>query len=231
MARSGWGRMGAMTGKGREDGPGYGLLQEVRGYWEGLRAQGTLPARASIDPRGLEHALEHVFLVERIAPGLARFRIAGMHLTLLMGMEVRGMPLSALFDPAGRDRMQTLMEQLFTGPSLVELALEGERGIGRPGLEGRMILLPVLGDTGMCDRALGCLVTAGPVGRTPRRFAIARQVLSALDATRMPALHPSPADRAERARAPGGLAEAGAAFAHAPAAKGRAHLRLVKSDD
>jgi hypothetical protein len=220
-----------MSGNRVDDGPGYGLLQEVRAYWEALRPEGGLPERAAIDPRGLERALEHVFLVERIAPGLARFRLAGMHLTVLMGMEVRGMPLSALLDPQGRDRMQGLLEQVFSGPSVLELALEGERGIGRPSLEARMILLPVRGDAGACDRALGCLVTVGPIGRTPRRFAIARQVTEALG--------PAP-DRAPAVAPPvlqPGLAESRAVFTRPPNAGGsaanprRAHLRLVKSDD
>jgi hypothetical protein len=219
-----------MTGNGENDGPGYGLLQEVRAYWEALRPAGGLPERASIDPRGLERALEHVFLVERIAPGLARFRVAGMHLTEVMGMEVRGMPLSALFDPQGRDRMQGLLEQVFAGPAVLELALEGERGIGRPSLEGRMILLPVRGDDGSCDRALGCLVTVGPIGRTPRRFAIARQVAEDLgiDPRLAPAYTPP-------ARQPG-FAEPVAPYQPPPAPPPagnprRAHLRLIKSDD
>jgi hypothetical protein len=220
-----------MTGTGQNDGPGYGLLQEVRAYWEALRPSGGLPERAAIDPRGLERALEHVFLIERIAPGLARFRIAGMHLTVVMGMEVRGMPLSALFDPAGRERMQGLLEQVFSGPCVLELALEGERGIGRPSLEARMILLPVRGDDGTCDRALGCLVTAGPVGRTPRRFAIARQV------TEMLGLDPRPAPVARSPDRQPGFAEPSAPFMAPPqptapvANPRRAHLRLIKSDD
>lgn len=230
MAWKTWGKASRMTGNREDDASGYGLLQQVRAYWEALRPEGGLPDRASIDPRGLERALEHVFLVERIAPGLARFRIAGMHLTLLMGMEVRGLPLSALFDSQGRERMQGLMEQVFSTPSVLELALEGERGLGRPSLEARMILLPVRGDSGACDKALGCLVSVGPIGRTPRRFAIARQVTQPLG----PVKRASPLAAAPVLQP--GLAEPRAAFTTTPPAPGAApdprhpHLRLVKSD-
>jgi hypothetical protein len=222
-----------MAGQGGGDGPGYGLLQEVRGYWEGLRVADALPDRARIDPRGLEHALEHVFMVERIAPGLARFRIAGMHLALIMGMEVRGMPLSALFDPAGRERMQKLVERVFAGPAILELALEGERGLGRPSLEGQMLLLPVTGDGGQSDRALGCLVSAGPIGRTPRRFAIARQVVTELLHVGRPTLLPDQGGPVKSApvRAPSGLAEDAAVFVSSPQPAPRRHLRLVRPDD
>lgn len=93
-----------------------------------------------------------------------------------------------------------------------------------------MILLPVRGDGGQCDRALGCLVTVGPVGRTPRRFAIARQVTEAIDAPTRAA--PAPAAPVLQP----GFAEPAPTFA-APRPNGpgvnprRAHLRLVKSDD
>ena len=73
----------------------YNPIAEVEAYWEALRGSRLMPTRAEIDPRGIEQALEYAFIVERIAPGIARLRIAGSHLNELMGMEVRGMPLTA----------------------------------------------------------------------------------------------------------------------------------------
>ena len=61
-----------------------------------------MPLRSEIDPRGLKGALEYCFVLERIAPGLARLRVAGSHLGDLMGMEVRGMPITAFYDENGR---------------------------------------------------------------------------------------------------------------------------------
>ena len=230
MAGWTWEQVVPMMDRGTTTGRGYGALQEVRAYWQGLRNGGGLPGRASIDPRGMQGSLEHVFLIERIAPGEARFRLAGMHLTLLIGMEVRGMPLSVLFEPPARDAVQALVEAVFVGPATVELALEAERGIGRPALEGRMLLLPVIGDEGICDRALGCVVTQGEIGRSPRRFAISRQTTAPI-APHQPA--------ALVARAPvdqPGFAEQVLPFsarAIQKPGKPRAHphLRLVKSDD
>lgn len=214
------------TGSGSEGGTGYGLLQEVRAYWEGLRQGGALPQRARIDPRGLERALESVFLLERNAPDMARFRLAGMHLTVLMGMEVRGMPLSALFDEPGRHQLPAILEHVFTGRSIAELSLEGERGPGTPALEGRMLLLPVLGDEGLCDRALGCLVTLGKVGRSPRRFAIASQHAET------PRNGCRPTGPSSATRLVTGFAEPRQPFVPAPGERvRRPHLRLVKSDD
>jgi hypothetical protein len=210
------GRVVMMNGRGKSSGSAYAPLQEVRAYWEGLRDGSRLPARASIDPRGLERGLEHVFLLERVAMGEARFRLAGMHLTMIMGMEVRGLPFSAVFDQGARPQIQDLLETVFSGRATIELALEAERGIGRPALEGRVVLLPVIGDDGECNRALGCLVSVGAIGRNPRRFAVTRQAILDLE----PAA-------SRTATTPEFVASG---FAEPTATYRASHLRLVKSD-
>jgi hypothetical protein len=125
-----------------------------------------------IDPRGIAEALESTFLLERVAPGIARFRIAGMHLHDLIGLDVRGMPLSTLFDPAARTRLAEGLEAVFTTPAILEMWLEAERSLGRPRLEGRMLVLPLSDAQGHSTLALGCLALAGALGRAPRRFAM-----------------------------------------------------------
>ena len=118
----------------------FPVLAEVRAYWEALRNDRPVPKRSEIDPRGIERALENTFLLERIAPGMARFRLAGMHLNDLMGMEVRGMPLTSFFTPAGREQVTLILETVFAGPGIVELSLLGERGIGKPVLEAKLLI-------------------------------------------------------------------------------------------
>ena len=76
----------------------YKAIAQVDAYWEGLRAGRPMPDRAEVDPRGLGDALEFAFLLEHVAPGIGRVRISGMHLRDLLGMEVRGMPLTAVFE-------------------------------------------------------------------------------------------------------------------------------------
>lgn len=217
MRQRGWGKVGPMTGREGENGPGYGLLQEVRAYWDGLRAEGSLPDRASIDPRGLEHALEHVFLVERIAPGLARFRIAGMHLTVLMGMEVRGMPLSSFIAPAAREAFALALVDLFERPARVEIDLYAKAGLGRPEMTGRLMLWPLRSDLGDVSRALGCLVTQGEIGRASRRFEMRAVRVLPLDAETK--------GRRSLDLLPGGLRNE---WRERGAPRGRAHLRVVR---
>ena len=171
FSSSGRGPFSDDTGQGT-GGPRFAVLAQVRAYWQGLRHGMALPQRDMIDPRGIAEALESTFLLERVAPGIARFRIAGMHLHDLIGLDVRGMPLSTLFDPAARTRLAEGLEAVFTTPAILEMWLEAERGLGRPRLEGRMLVLPLSDAQGDSTLALGCLALAGALGRAPRRFAM-----------------------------------------------------------
>lgn len=193
---------------------------EVRAYWEALRRDGAIPARADLDPRGLADVLEQVFVAERIGKGLVRLRIAGMALTELAGAEMRGLPLSALFASGARAQLAEVLDRVLTLPQVAELQLAAESGIGRPALSARLLLLPLRSNAGARDLVLGCLATRGEVGRGPRHFSITRATEERLT---LPCL--------SQIAAPPHLS----AFAEppvpplAPARPGRAHLRLVHS--
>ena len=223
-----------------EGGMRFAAIREVRAYWDALRDDQDLPRREQINPHGMAGALHQVFMVERIAPGIARFRLAGMQINDLMGMEVRGMPLSALFDPAARARLAEVLENVMTHHTIAELDLEADRGIGRPALRARLVLLPLRGTAGEADLVLGCLACDGQIGRAPRRFVIARALESSIDAAApkpvhlaMPALatkttfapRPAPKLVAEMAE------PAAPAFVAALPAKERPYLRLVRLED
>lgn len=208
------------------DDPRFPAISLVRAYWEALRNGRDMPFRSEIDPRGIESALEHTFILERIAPRLARFRLAGSHLSDLMGMEVRGMPFTAFFTTAARGETEAILARVFDGPETADLTLAPEQGTGRDAMDARLLLLPLRSDLGDVSRALGCLVGLGHTGRVPRRFDIAGARLA-------------PAGGAARPHRPGmapgaagqrGFAEAPAAFAPSMArngAKGQQRLRLV----
>jgi hypothetical protein len=160
-------------------GAGSSALEEVRAYWEALRENGRLPKRRDIDPRGLAGTLEQVFLIERIGFGHARFRLTGNLFHDIMGMDVRGMPLSTLFEPMARARLKPVLEDIFESATALHLGLEAERGIGRPALEGKMLILPLRTDSGEPQIALGVLDTQGVLGRTPRRFTLRSEAVFA----------------------------------------------------
>jgi hypothetical protein len=241
MSYFGKGGSRGSNGDGPSDGDPatcFAMLAQVRAYWEGLRQGTDLPRRDEIDPRGIAGALENTFLLERVAPGVARFRLAGMQLHDLMGMDVRGMPLTALIDPAGRARISEHLETVFASPAILQVWLDAERGLGRPALDARMLLLPLTSQRGTVDLALGCLAVHGALGRAPRRFAIASLVTEKIE-RRATQRRIAPRQEDERREpvplAPlAGMAEM--ALTYTPAfpprpPRGKPHLRLVHSRD
>ncbi|WP_299359906.1 PAS domain-containing protein [uncultured Paracoccus sp.] len=148
------------------------IIADLRVYWHSLRQGRAVPMRTDVEPQGIREGLDHAFILERIAPGAGRFRLAGKHLVDVMGMEVRGMPLCAVLNPSSRGRLSDVLETVFIGPQIAELTLFSEPGYGRPELRGQMLILPLKSDLGDVTRALGCLVTSGDLGRGPRRFDI-----------------------------------------------------------
>ncbi|MDO5613968.1 MAG: PAS domain-containing protein [Paracoccus sp. (in: a-proteobacteria)] len=170
------------------------ILSDLRAYWQGLRKGRAVPLRSDVEPRGIHRALDHAFILERIAPGAARFRLAGRHLIDLMGMEVRGMPVCSLLNPASRGRLSDVLETVFKAPQIAELRLSGPADYGRPAISGRMLLLPLRSDLGDVTRALGCLISEGDIGLAPRRFdLVSEQVTPIIDGAEV--MVPSPSAR------------------------------------
>ncbi len=150
-------------------------LVQIEAYWDALRAGRQMPSRAEIDPRGLEGTLPHCFVLERIAPGMARFRVAGRMLATALGIEMQGMPISIAFDGPSRDVLEDALERVFATPQILRLTVSARLGIGRGRIEGQMLFLPLRDDLGGVTRILGALaVTDGDVAARshPRRLTI-----------------------------------------------------------
>lgn len=192
-------------------------IRQAESYWTALLGDDGVPRRSQIDPRGLENILEYTFILERIAPGLARFRLAGSHLSKIAGMEVRGMPLTAFFEPSSRHRITEELEKVFSEPAVGEFALISKGKLGRVRLEARMILLPLRSDLGDVSRILGILVSEGAIGATPRRFSIETSRVRPLVSVQR---------QADKLRLESGFAEEQTEFGGAAG-----HLKLVHSRD
>ncbi|WP_298499367.1 PAS domain-containing protein [uncultured Maritimibacter sp.] len=199
-------------------------IRRVETYWEALRNGRVMPARAEIDPRGISDVLEFAFILEKIAPGVARMRLAGMHLNDLMDMEVRGMPITAMFLPEARRALQQVLESVLESPAIAKLTLESDSWIARPKLEAQMILMPLKDEHGRPTRILGALQARGTIGRGPRRFRILSQDVAPILGYDAPAgILAGPATEAEAPRA---FADAKAGLEGKPAKKAP-FLRLV----
>ena len=188
-------------------------IRQAEAYWAALRDGFGVPRRSQINPRGLENILEYAFIVERIAPGIARFRLAGHHLSDLAGMEVRGMPMTAFFTPSARGRIGAVLEHMFDAPAVAELTLTSEAKRCHPMVDARMILLPLENDHGEVTRALGVLIADGPLPQNGLRFDLDATILRPVAGT---------------AQRPASQLVTGFAEAQEPLGQSVPHLRLVE---
>ncbi len=147
-------------------------IRQVEAYWHALRRGRLVPRRADVDPRGISGALGQCFLLERIAPGLARIRVSGRLLSDMMGLEVQGLPFSAMFEPDTREAVSEALREVFETPSVAMIEAVGRAGFARSELKVQIVLMPLASDLGDISRALGCIVIEGTIGRTPRRLTI-----------------------------------------------------------
>lgn len=215
----------------------FSAINQVDAYWEGLRAGRLMPDRSEVDPRGLGASLEYAFLLEHVAPGIGRVRISGMHLRDLLGMEVRGMPLTAFFVPEARERVSKALEQVVTGPKVADIRLSSAPGIGKPRLEARLYMAPLSNAGDQATRVLCCLESRGEIGRSPRRFTVDQVQVRRIVATAgapvltdpVPGLAETPAPYTP-SPAPQAPETAGADASAAPKRELPPYLRLVKND-
>lgn len=153
-------------------------LTDIREYWNAQRNGAAVPLKSDIHAAGIGRSVDFAFVCERIARGMARFRLSGQRLHKFMGMEVRGLPLAALFRLSSRDEFANILESVFSTPQIAELWLNAPEEYARSEMTARMLLLPLRSDLGDISRVLGCLSLSGEPGQTPRRFDLARYKLS-----------------------------------------------------
>lgn len=159
-------------------------LGPIKAYWDRVRAGRIVPARADIDPEAMHPYLGQSGIIERTRPGTVKIRLAGRKLEALMGMEMRGMPLRAMFTVAHRDRLEALLTQVFEGPRVLTMGLSAAFE-GQPLVTAHLALMPLSDIRGEVTRALMVMTPQSEPARMPCRFDIHHAHL-ALIATETP---------------------------------------------
>lgn len=153
----------------------------LRRHWQGLRRGPALPRRDQITPRALAAMLDHAVMVERRPDGAVLLRYAGMAVNAVHGQDLTGRPLSALFETGARADLLAALEPAFAGQRALSMALHSERGLTRPPLTARLMLLPLAGCGSEGITLIGSLDLDGPAILPPRRFRIERVLGETLD--------------------------------------------------
>jgi hypothetical protein len=151
------------------------VISRVCAYWSGLRENGAIPKRSDIDASALGAALPHVFLAELITPRMAKLRICGHQIEDLQGLDMRGMPVAALFMSEARGQLAEALAQVALG-ARVTLSLKSAGRMGQPEMTATLALLPLVDPAGGITRVMGVLERHGATGQLPRRFDLATPV-------------------------------------------------------
>ena len=199
-------------------------MSEMERYWGSLPRTRGVPMSKDVDPAKMEGFLEDSFILERVAPGVARIRVAGRNIAGLFGQEPRGLPLTAAFLPEARAPMALHLEKAFFTPGLVEIELTSPRAVGQPKLHGKILLLPLRDDHGRVSRMMGVLIMSGRRGLGGRRFTISDTTSIRFEPT--VGLHAIQGDHAPNTRPSLHVVE----DADTKKAKGTPALRLVVSN-
>lgn len=152
------------------------VIGDILAYWCNLRAAagGTIPARADVDPKAISAHLGQVFIASLRTPRVARLRIVGAGIADLIGLDPRGMVLSALFAGPARDEVTRALAQVAAGARVI-LPLQSEPVPGQARLTAVMALMPLRGADGQVNQILGVIGVNGSVGPFPRRLMLASQ--------------------------------------------------------
>jgi len=130
-------------------------LEELFGYWAGLRRPGRLPSRADIDPNRFKRHLPTVSLIDVIpAPLSFRQRLAGTGLYALHRREITGLTLEQAYGeqeaPYWRAELEAVVQRRRPGVGLRSLAA---RDTGD--LSVLWLRLPLASDGERVDMILG----------------------------------------------------------------------------
>lgn len=155
-----------------EPGLDHSHLVALETYWQSLRHADEVPTRTALNPAQIETVLPFAFIIQRVAAGTARFRVAGQRIHDLIKLDPRGMPFSTLFHPDARDDIRDIVECAFSDPAIVGLPLHARASMMRPALGGAMVLLPMRDGAKQTTRILGALITPDHAAHRPRRFEI-----------------------------------------------------------
>ena len=141
-------------------------IEKLYSYWNSLREDGQVPARKRVNPRAVPEVLDSTFIIELVSPYDYRFRVAGLQICEMAGMEVRGLSPEVLVAKPHKHRLSAIIAEVAARPTVARLEIETVDSSGNRS-ETQMILMPLRGEYQEITRVLGCLPLAPEVSTPP----------------------------------------------------------------
>lgn len=129
--------------------------QQLFEYWSDLRGGRSAPYKSEVTARGVGRTLaSNTFILENLADGARRFRLAGSGLHDIFGLELRGMSAQAIMQQESRARLQSLMDDCLGAAKVCVFTCRAEN-LGRDALQLEVFLAPLRSDFDQMNRILG----------------------------------------------------------------------------
>ena len=140
----------------------HATSRELFAYWNRIRGSEPAPRRSDIEPGDIRRVLPDTFILEVIAPGNQRVRLAGTRMCALYGREIKGGNFLDLWSDEDRASIAGAAERVAEeGAGVVievELVSARDRTVGC-----EFLLLPLRHGPASHDRILGsCAVHRRP---------------------------------------------------------------------
>lgn len=154
----------------------FTAITQVEEYWHSLKTPDAIPTRHAINPSKITKALPHTFIMEQVAQQPPRFRIAGSKVSDILGLDLRGMPITSLIAPDDRRLFAEILADMFRMPATARIQLSWSNSETSSAI-GQVLLLPLADQQGNCTRAIGCLEYNGRKPKFLNRFYLSGSVV------------------------------------------------------
>jgi hypothetical protein len=130
--------------------------QVLYAYWNMVRNGRLAPRRFDIEPARIGSILPDTFILERLADGTYRFRLAGTRIAERFGDGMRGSNFLDNWEPGDPEALVRILADVTEKACVRLLAIEASTTDGRT-IEIELLLLPLVHTQGTIDRVLGSI--------------------------------------------------------------------------
>jgi hypothetical protein len=135
------------------------ISQTLYAYWNEVRGNRLAPKRFEIEPSCLAEILPDTFILERIDPQTARFRLAGTRICEAFGVEFRGANFFEMFAPEDRAALQRQFSAIAGQGAAGLFTIDASTEAGHSA-RFEITVLPLIHTRDVIDRFLGSVAPA-----------------------------------------------------------------------
>ena len=137
------------------------ISRQLYSYWNSMRGERLAPKRFEIEPSQIAKILPDTFILERINPETARFRLAGTRICEAFAAEFRGVNVFDLFCLEGKITLQREFSVIARQGAVGVFEIEGGTESSRK-VRFEIVVTPLMHTREVVDRYLGSITPIDP---------------------------------------------------------------------